>query len=101
MGRTGKGLLAVLIALLGWAATASHPALLAQSRSEQQKYKESIRSAQRAEALGYVLAGAGIVLVVAAIPLGIYLDRRRKARRRAAQQPPGAADVGCRPPPGR
>lgn len=49
---------------------------------------EVIRSAQQAEMLGYILAGAGILLVIAAIPLGIYLDRRKKARKRSAQRLP-------------
>jgi hypothetical protein len=40
---------------------------------------------------GYILAGAGILLVVAAIPVGIYFDRKKKARKRAEQQ---AADAG-------
>jgi hypothetical protein len=49
----------------------------------QPTYEEAIRSAQQAEMLGYILAGAGLLLVVAAIPLGIYLDRKKKARRLA------------------
>ena len=46
---------------------------------------EAVRSARLFETLGYVLAGVGILIVVAAIPLAIFLDRRKKARRRAAQ----------------
>jgi hypothetical protein len=47
------------------------------------KADELIRSAQRTEMLGYVLAGVGLLLVVAAIPLGIYWDRKKKARKQA------------------
>ncbi len=62
--------------------------LLAKAPNNQQKYNEAIRSAQQTEMLGYILAGAGILLVVAAIPLGIYLDRKKKARKRSAQRLP-------------
>lgn len=63
--------------------------LLAQVQNNQQAYNEAIRSAKQSEMLGYILAGAGILLVVLAIPLGIYLDRKKKARKRNAQQLPG------------
>ena len=55
------------------------------SPENQQKYDDLIRSAKRNEMIGYIAAGAGILFVVAAIPLGIYLDRRKKARQKAAQ----------------
>jgi hypothetical protein len=55
------------------------------SPQDQQKYDDLIRSAQRNEMIGYVAAGVGILFVVAAIPLGIYLDRRKKARQKATQ----------------
>ncbi|MBN9522194.1 hypothetical protein J0H58_27360 [bacterium] len=46
----------------------------------QKKYDELVRSAEQSERIGYVAAGVGVLLVVAAIPLGIYLGRKKKAR---------------------
>ncbi len=56
----------------------------------QQRYDELIRSAQQSEMLGYILAGVGILIVAAGIPLAIYLDRRKRARKQAAE---GSDDV--------
>lgn len=90
MRRVGKRFLVAFVTLLGCALMAGDSVLLAQAPNNQQKYNEAIRSAQQTEILGYILAGAGILLVVAAIPLGIYLDRKRKARKRSAQHLPDA-----------
>src|SRR5204863_525633 len=60
--------------------------LFAQAPGDRQKYEEAIRSAQQSEMVGYVLGVVGILLVVAAIPVGIYFDRRKKARKQAERQ---------------
>lgn len=84
MRRVRRWLLFVLAVLLGWAALPGDSVLLAQAQNNQQRYNEMIRSAQRAEWIGYILAGAGILIVAAAIPLGIYLGRKKKAPKAAA-----------------
>jgi hypothetical protein len=68
------------------------------SPQDQQKYDELIRSAQTNEMIGYIAAGVGILFVVVAIPLGIYLDRRKKARQKAMQQGPKTPDTASSPP---
>jgi hypothetical protein len=60
--------------------------LLAEAANNQQKYNEAIRSAQQFELLGYVLGGVGILLVLASIPLAIYWDRKKKARKQGGQR---------------
>jgi hypothetical protein len=54
--------------------------VLAQADAAAQKkaVDDLMRSAQQSEMLGYVFAGLGLLLVVAAIPVAIYLERRRK-----------------------
>jgi hypothetical protein len=44
--------------------------------------EDLVASAQFHGMLGYVLGALGILIVIAAIPLGIYLDRQKKARKR-------------------
>ena len=80
------------MARLGWAIVvfvACSPAwtgaLLAQAPAQKaadarRAHDELIRSAQRSERLGYILAGVGIGVVVLGIPLAICFDRRKKAR---------------------
>jgi hypothetical protein len=82
MRQIGKQFLITVVTHLGCGLMAGDSVLLAQVPNNQQKYNDAIRSAQQTEMLGYILAGAGILLVVAAIPLGIYLDRKKKARKR-------------------
>jgi hypothetical protein len=55
------------------------------SPEDQKRYDDLIRSAKRNEMIGYIAIGVGILFLVTAIPLGIYLDRRKKARQRAIQ----------------
>ncbi len=62
--------------------------LLAQVSSNQQEVNDLLRSARQHQMLGYILCGAGIALIIAYIPLRIYLDRKQKARKRAAQDAP-------------
>jgi hypothetical protein len=87
MSRILKPFLRILLVLIAWKSMAGDPGLLAQApknqSKNQQEFNETIRAAQQAERLGYILAGAGIALVVVSIPVAIYLDRRKKARRRA------------------
>jgi hypothetical protein len=66
--------LALAVLLLG------SPRVLAQADAAAQKkaVDDLMRSAQQSEMLGYVFAGLGLLLVVAAIPVAIYLERRRK-----------------------
>lgn len=79
--------------LLRWAACACllfacTGFLTAQAPSPKQKYEELMRSARQSEMLGYLLAGAGIALVLIAIPVAIVLDRRKKARKEAERRRP-------------
>jgi hypothetical protein len=90
MRRVLKLFLVLLVALLACKLVAGDAVLLAQAPGDQQHYREAIRSAQQFELAGYILAGAGILLVAASIPLAIYLDRKKKARRRAKPQAPDA-----------
>ena len=62
--------------LLGWSS-----ALQAQQTYDKKKADDLIRSAEQAEMQGYILAGVGILLILAAIPYAIYADRKKKARR--------------------
>jgi hypothetical protein len=91
-----------LLSTLGLLLTSGHlagvPSLFGQAVRNQQKADELLRSAQRTETLAYLLAGAGILLVVAAIPLGIYLDRKKKARRQAKRAEGPGSEA---PPPSR
>jgi hypothetical protein len=48
-------------------------------------YDDLMRSARRNELIGYIAAGVGVLFVVAAIPLMIYFDRKKKARKKALQ----------------
>lgn len=79
------------LGVLACLALAWNPLVFAQenktglSPENQKKYEELIRSAKTYEMLSYIAIGVGFLLILAAIPLGIYTDRRKKARRRAAQ----------------
>lgn len=64
--------------------------LLAQVSNNQERFNEAVRSAQQTEMVGYILAGVGILLVVTSIPVGVYLDWKKKARKRTTQQLPDA-----------
>ncbi len=85
MIRFVKLFLLTLVILVTCKSFAGDTVLFAQATSNQQKYEKAVRSGQQAEVLGKILAGAGIMLVIASIPLMIYLDRK-KARKRAARQ---------------
>lgn len=76
----------VLIALLALASGVGNAAFLAQAPNDQRKFEEAIRSTQLIETIAYILAAAGILLVVASIPIAIYLDRKKKARKQPGQQ---------------
>jgi hypothetical protein len=59
------------------------------SPQDQQKYDELIKSAKRNEMIGYIAAGLGIALVIAAIPLSYYLSARKKAHQKALEAEDG------------
>jgi hypothetical protein len=84
MTRFKRPFLLAFVVLVVWHSRASSSILLARAPKNQQ-YDEAIRSAQNFEILGCILAAVGILFVVAGIPVGIYLDRRKKARKRARQ----------------
>jgi hypothetical protein len=71
-----------LLAVLVWECFAAHSMLFAQAPGNQ-KAEELIRSGERAATIGYILTGIGILIMVAAIPYGIYQDRKKKARKQA------------------
>jgi hypothetical protein len=74
-----------LVASLNPAPLAGVPSPFAQVPASQQKYEEHFRSAQQIEMLSYVLVGAGLMLVVVAIPVGLYLNRKKKNRKGTEQ----------------
>jgi len=86
MRRLGMFLLLILTFCLAGAAGGGTAFLFAQVPAQQQKFEEEVRFAQNIERLSYVLFGVGFLLIVASIPVGIYWDRRKKARRRAEQE---------------
>lgn len=53
----------------------------ADAKDAQKEYDELVRSAEQSERIGYVAAGVGVLLVAAAVPLSLYLGRRRKTAR--------------------
>jgi hypothetical protein len=55
------------------------------SPEDQKKHDDLIRSAKQGELIAYIAAGVGLVFIVAAIPLFIYFDRKKKARKQALQ----------------
>lgn len=87
--------LAIGVALLGERPLFAQGNKRGLSPQDQQKYDELIHSAQRNEMIGYIAAGVGIVFVVVAIPLAIYLDRRKKARQKASQTGPTKPDTAA------
>jgi hypothetical protein len=48
--------------------------------------QEQIDSARFLETLGYILGAVGILVVIASIPMAIYRDRKKKARKKALQR---------------
>ena len=77
-------------ALVGHGAFAPPPLFAQRSKQglspqDQQKYDDLMRSARRNELIGYIAAGVGVLFVVVAIPLMIYFDRKKKARKKALQ----------------
>jgi ABC-type proline/glycine betaine transport system permease subunit len=86
MRQVGRHFCIVVVALLALASGAGNAAFLAQAPNNQRKFEEAIRWTQQIETLAYILAVAGILLVVASIPIAIYLDRKKKARKRTGQQ---------------
>lgn len=66
---------------VGYFASAS--AVDAQSPGNRQTVDDLVRSAQLFEMLGYILGGAGILLVILSVLYTIYADRKKKARKRA------------------
>ncbi len=67
------------------------------SPDDEKKLDELIRSAKTNEMIGYVAAGAAILLVVAGITLSVYLDRRKKAHQKTLQAKATKANQGAPP----
>jgi hypothetical protein len=72
--------------LFGLAWQGSFGATLLWGQGNAKQYDELIQSAHRSEMLGYILGAIGLLLVVASIPLSIYLDRKKKSRKKALQR---------------
>ena len=66
----------ILLGVLAWQTGGG--VLFAQEPPDQ-KADELIRSAQQSEILGYVLAGIGVLLVAAVLPIAIILGRKKRA----------------------
>jgi hypothetical protein len=95
MSRVVRLALAVLVALIAFESLVGPSVLLADTpeggrSANQAQIEKHMRDGQLAEALGYILGGAGIILILAYIPVAIYQDRKKKARKRNAPQAPGA-----------
>lgn len=82
----------VTLGVLTWAFLSSAFALHAQETYDKKKADDLIRSAQQSEMLGYILAGVGILVILAAIPYAIYADRKKKALKRARQSEEGRGE---------
>jgi hypothetical protein len=53
-------------------------------KTREAAYKDLVAGARFYEILGYVLGALGVV--IAAIPLGIYFDRKKKARKKKLRE---------------
>lgn len=53
------------------------------AKTRDELFEEHAASGRFYENMGYVLAGIGILLVIASIPISIYFDRKKKARKKA------------------
>ena len=84
----------MVLILLGAAFVSSGQSLFAKETYDPQKAEELMRSADRLARIGYILAGIGATLIIAAIPIGFYWDRKKN--RRIA--PPPATPQPERPP---
>lgn len=73
----------LVLSSVGYFASAS--AADAQSPGNRQTVDDLVRSAQLFEMLGYLLGGAGILLVILSVLYTIYADRKKKARKRASR----------------
>lgn len=62
------------------------PSKMGLSPEDQKKYDELVGSARRYESIGYIAGGAALLMVLAAIPLGIYFDRRKQALQKAQEE---------------
>jgi len=69
---------------LAWAFLGVLP-LAAQQDPNKQKADELIKSAQQSEMLGYVLAAAGFLVIIAGVVYAILTDKKKK--RRKADEP--------------
>ena len=67
------------LVVLAWVYLIPTSALDAQAPANQKKVDDLVRSAQQFEMLGYILGGAGILVILLAIPYAIYADRKKKA----------------------
>ncbi len=51
---------------------------------QQKKFQEAVDSARTTEIISYIAIGVGVLVIVASIPIGIYWDRKKKARKDTA-----------------
>lgn len=85
MRRIPLGFTRLWITLLAWCCMGG-AVLYAQAGRNQKEVDDLVRSAQQSEMLGYLLAGAGFLVIVIGIALTIYLDRKKKAKKQANRQ---------------
>ena len=50
------------------------------SPQDQQRYDELMESARRNEMIAYIAIGVGIITIIVAVPLKIYLDRKKRLK---------------------
>lgn len=67
----------IVLALLAWESIAGGRVLLAQP-ARNPKAEELIRSAQQHEMIAYIVAGVGVLMVAAVIPVAMILKRRAR-----------------------
>lgn len=71
-----------ILAALAWVVLGVWNRLYAQGTSNNETADELIRSAQRSEMLGYILGGAGILVIIGGVIYTIFADRKKKTRKR-------------------
>src|SRR5262245_50938724 len=78
----------IVLILLGAAFMSSGQALFGQATYDPQKAEKAMRSADLAAMIGYIVIAIGLALIVAAIPIAIYRDRKKKAQTAPPIAPP-------------
>jgi hypothetical protein len=62
--------------------------VFAQATYDSQKAEKAMRSADLTAMIGYIVIAIGLTLIVAAIPIAIYRDRKKRARTATPTAPP-------------